>query len=71
VGYHLKALSNEITPTAPPQHFFLHEKISRQFFVKGVLFFGPGIKNKHLNKDLTMKIDKYCTFYVAVKIGGR
>jgi hypothetical protein len=51
-----KALSNEI---APNPSIFLHEKISRRFFVKGALFFGPGIKNKHLNKDLKMKIVKY------------
>jgi hypothetical protein len=51
------ALSNEIAPS--PIIFFLHEKISRRFFVKGVLFFGPGIQNKDLNKDLKMKIVKY------------
>jgi hypothetical protein len=32
----------------PTPAFFLHEKISRRFFVKGVLFFGQEIKiNKH------------------------
>jgi hypothetical protein len=55
---YLKALSNEIAPNATPA-FFLHQKISRRFFEEGVLFFGPGIKNKHLNKDLKMKIVKY------------
>jgi hypothetical protein len=42
-----------------PQHFFASWQFSRRFFVKEVLFFGPGIKNKHLNKDLKMKIVKY------------
>jgi hypothetical protein len=40
--------------------FFLHEKISRRFFVKGVLFFGHEKKNKQRwPPDLKMKIVKY------------